>query len=135
MDRIFDNDMMVTEETMAAWLDGTMSPAEEDRFMQEVATNPELAEILDANDDVEDSYETMVEFGFEEPEWFDSEFDIPEVDDFDDGLDMTSHDEYDPENDSYEDESESDEDYSSEDSNFEETESDGMEGGFDEFEM
>lgn len=140
MDRIGNNDILMSEETFAAWLDGTMSPAEEENFMQAVASDPELAEILDANDEVEDSYESMVEIGFEQPDWFDEEFDIPVIAEFDDGLLLTSHDEYDPDSDSYENGEETGEDenqeevsFDSSDGDFPEDESESDHLGFEEF--
>lgn len=75
----------VSEEQFAAWLDGTMSPDEEQLFMQECASNPDMQFLLDANDNIDDSFEEMVANGYEVPEeLYADDFQLPEIGDFDD---------------------------------------------------
>lgn len=69
----------VSEETFAAWLDGMLSPEEEREFMNECAHNAEIQELLDANDQVEDSYEHMMDNGYELPDELNGDFHIPEI--------------------------------------------------------
>lgn len=74
-----------SEEQFAAWLDGTMSPDEEQLFMQECASNPDMQLLLDANDNIDDSFEEMVANGYEVPEeLYADDFQLPEIGDFDD---------------------------------------------------
>ena len=58
----------VSEEQFAAWLDGTKSPDEEQLFMQECASNPNMQFLLDAIDNIDDSFEELVTNGDEVPE-------------------------------------------------------------------
>ena len=69
----------VSEETFAAWLDGMLSPEEEREFMNECAHNAEFQELLDANDQVEDSYEHLMDNGYELPDELNGDFHIPEI--------------------------------------------------------
>lgn len=73
------NANLISEETFAAWLDGTLSPQEEDRFMQACAHDERMQEILEAYDQVDETYEEMVEQGFELPEELTGDFDIPQI--------------------------------------------------------
>ena len=74
-----------SEEQFAAWLDGTMSPDEEQLFMQECASNPDMQFLLDANDNIDDSFEEMIAYGYEMPEeLYADSFQLPEIGDFDD---------------------------------------------------
>ena len=74
-----------SEEQFAAWLDGTMSPDEEQLFMQECASNPDMQSLLDANDNIDDSFEEMIANGYEMPEeLYADSFLLPEIGDFDD---------------------------------------------------
>ena len=68
-----------SEETFAAWLDGMLSPEEEREFMNECAHNAEIQELLDANDQVEDSYEHLMDNGYELPDELNGDFHIPEI--------------------------------------------------------
>ena len=74
------------ENTMAAWLDGMLSQEESDAFMRQCANDPMMQDILDANDDVEDAFESMIEMGYELPVELDGDFEIPQVD----GLEYSS---------------------------------------------
>lgn len=74
-----------SEEQFAAWLDGTMSPDEEQLFMQECASNPDMQSLLDANDNIDDSFEEMIANGYEmSEELYADSFQLPEIGDFDD---------------------------------------------------
>lgn len=70
----------ISEETVASWIDGTMTPEQEAEFMQGLAQDEDLTEILDSLDDVEASFETLIEDGYELPEeiMYD-DFDLPDV--------------------------------------------------------
>lgn len=83
-----DNNIDVSEEDFAAWLDGTLSPEEDAVFMDACSFNSELQELLDVNDQVDETYENMVEVGFDLPEELFSDFDIPLVveSDYDDSI-------------------------------------------------
>lgn len=72
-------DYTVSEETFASWLDGTLSPKEEDAFLEHSAHNTDVQNLLDANDQVDASYENMIEGGYELPEELLSDFEIPEI--------------------------------------------------------
>lgn len=70
---------VVTEEVFAAWLDGTLTDAQEARFLEVCSLDEALQEILEANDQIEEDYESMVEVGFVLPDEFNSDFTIPYV--------------------------------------------------------
>lgn len=116
---------LVTEENFAAWLDGTLSPDEESLFLEKNSNNKDFQELLDANDQVDESYETMVEDGYELPEEFKTDFDIPVVYDISDDNDECDYDNdvepYDAthdDEDQDEDEDEDDSDFNHEDNNY-----------------
>lgn len=71
------------ENTFSSWLDGTLSPEEETAFMNFCASNPEMQEIMEANDQLEETYETLVEDGYELPEEMMDGFIFPQVEDND----------------------------------------------------
>ena len=79
-----DNGMAVSEELFAAWLDGTLSPGEESRFMDMVAGSEEIQELMDANDQTEETYENMMTDGYEMPEELQDDFELPYIGDNDD---------------------------------------------------
>lgn len=70
---------VVSEEIFAAWLDGTMSQEEEAAFQNICASDTDLQEILDANDQVDEDYEYMVEVGYNLPYEFQTDFEIPQI--------------------------------------------------------
>lgn len=74
----------VSEETVAAWLDGTLSADDSAAFLETCATDTDLQNILDANDQVDDYYEDMMETGYELPEELQTDFDLPHIADADD---------------------------------------------------
>lgn len=69
----------VSEETIAAWLDGMLSAEDESLFLEECTNNADIQELLDANDQVDESFEEMIENGYELPDEFRSDFDIPKI--------------------------------------------------------
>lgn len=82
----------ISEETFAAWLDGTLSAEDERRFLAMSANSTEIQELLDANDQVDESFEGMIENGYELPEEFNTDFELPEI--YDDSPDIEEY-EYD----------------------------------------
>lgn len=71
------------ENTFSSWLDGTLSPEEEAAFMDFCASNPEMQEIMEANDQLDETYEALVEEGYELPTDIMTDFIIPQVGDDD----------------------------------------------------
>ena len=71
------------ENTFYSWLDGTLSPEEEAAFMNFCASNPEMQEIMEANDQLDETYEMLVEDGYELPEEMMDGFIFPQVEDND----------------------------------------------------
>ena len=67
------------ENTFSSWLDGTLSPEEEAAFMNFCASNPEMQEIMEANDQLDETYESLVEDGYELPAEMMDDFIIPQV--------------------------------------------------------
>lgn len=80
---------VISEETFAAWLDGTMSYEQETAFLETCSNNEYLQELLDANDQVEEDYENFVEYGYELPYELDTDFEIPEIVNSNDDEDFT----------------------------------------------
>ena len=71
------------ENTFSSWLDGTLSPEEEAAFMNFCASNPEMQEIMEANDQLDETQEMLVEDGYELPEEMMDGFIFPQVEDND----------------------------------------------------
>lgn len=71
------------ENTFSSWLDGTLSLEEEAVFMDFCASNPEMQEIMDANDQLDETYERLVADGYELPEEMMDGFIFPQVEDND----------------------------------------------------
>ena len=67
------------ENTFSSWLDGTLSPEEEAAFMNFCASNPEMQEIMEANDQLDETYEMLVENGYELPAEMMDGFILPQV--------------------------------------------------------
>ena len=67
------------ENTFSSWLDGTLSPEEEIAFMDFCASNPEMQEIMEANDQLDETYEMLVENGYELPAEMMDGFILPQV--------------------------------------------------------
>ena len=74
------------ENTFSSWLDGTLSPEEEAAFMNFCASNLEMQEIMEANDQLDETYEALVEDGYELPAEMMDDFIIPQVEDNDDDV-------------------------------------------------
>lgn len=91
------------ENLFSAWLDGNMTPDEEEAFMDMCADDPAMGEILDANDQVDDYYENLVDGGYEIPEELDTDFDLPYISPADEDDDIYSYEDIEP----YEDSSDS----------------------------
>lgn len=69
--------------TFSSWLDGTLSPEEEAAFMIFCASTPEMQEIMEANDQLDETYEALVENGYELPAEMMDDFIFPQVEDND----------------------------------------------------
>ena len=67
------------ENTFSSWLDGTLSPEEEAAFMIFCASTPEMQEIMEANDQLDETYEAVVEDGYELPAEMMDDFIFPQV--------------------------------------------------------
>ena len=67
------------ENTFSSWLDGTLSPEEEAAFMIFFASTPEMQEIMEANDQLDETYEALVEDGYELPAEMMDDFIFPQV--------------------------------------------------------
>ena len=67
------------ENTFSSWLDGTLSPEEEAAFMNFCASNLEMQEIMEANDQLDETYEALVEYGYELPAEMMDDFIFPQV--------------------------------------------------------
>lgn len=74
------------ENTFSSWLDGTLSPEEEAAFMDFCASNLEMQEIMESNDQLDETYEALVEDGYELPAEMMDDFIIPQVEDNDDDV-------------------------------------------------
>lgn len=88
------------ENMFSAWLDGNMTPDEEEAFMDMCADDPAMGEILDANDQVDDCYENLVDGGYEIPEELDTDFDLPYISPADEDDDIYSYEDIEPYDDS-----------------------------------
>ena len=67
------------ENTFSAWLDGTLSQEEEKSFMEFCASNSDMQEIMEANDQLDETYESIVEDGYELPQEILDDFVIPQI--------------------------------------------------------
>lgn len=67
------------ENTFSAWLDGTLSQEEEKSFMDFCASNSDIQEIMEANDQLDETYESIVEDGYELPQEILDDFVIPQI--------------------------------------------------------
>ena len=82
----YDVTLLDMENTFSSWLDGTLSPQEEAAFMDFCASNLEMQEIMEANDQLDETYEALVENGYELPAEMMDDFIIPQVEDNDDDV-------------------------------------------------
>lgn len=67
------------ENTFSAWLDGTLSQEEEKSFMDFCASNSDMQEIMEANEQLDETYESIVEDGYELPQEILDDFVIPQI--------------------------------------------------------
>ena len=67
------------ENAFSSWRDGTLSPEEEAAFMNFCASNLEMQEIMEANDQLDETYEMLVENGYELPAEMMDGFILPQV--------------------------------------------------------
>ena len=67
------------ENTFSAWLDGTLSQEEEKSFMDFCASNSDMQEIMEANDQLDETDESIVEDGYELPQEILDDFVIPQI--------------------------------------------------------
>lgn len=70
----------ISEEYVASWLDGNLSTEEYLAFAARLSADTQLSEFLDAYDDVETEFDTMIEEGYELPEELAADFELPRVD-------------------------------------------------------
>ena len=82
----YDVTLLDMENTFSSWLDGTLSPEEEIAFMDFCASNLEMQEIMESNDQLDEMYEALVEDGYELPAEMMDDFIIPQVEDNDDDV-------------------------------------------------
>lgn len=82
----YDVTLLDMENTFSLWLDGTLSPQEEAAFMDFCASNLEMQEIMESNDQLDETYEALVEDGYELPAEMMDDFIIPQVEDNDDDV-------------------------------------------------
>ena len=75
----YDNIFEISEETVAAWLDGCLSSEEDLAFAERISSDFQLAEILDAYEDIESDFEHLIEDGYELPSELSFNFYIPET--------------------------------------------------------
>lgn len=87
---------VISEETFAAWLDGAMSSEQEAMFLDACSHNEGLQELLDANDQIEEDYENLVESGIVLPSEFEGDFDIPQITDTTNDEELYSDDQIEP---------------------------------------
>ena len=73
----YDVTLLDMENTFSSWLDGTLSPQEEAAFMDFCASNLEMQEIMESNDQLDEMYEALVEDGYELPAEMMDDFIIP----------------------------------------------------------
>lgn len=77
----------ISEEIVASWFDGTLSPEEDDVFMSLCLKNTDVMQVLDANDQIGEYYEGMLENGLELPSELYFDFDLPAIEDYHDTYD------------------------------------------------
>lgn len=77
----YDITLLDMENIFSSWLDGTLSPEEEAAFLDFCASNPEMREIMEANDQLDETYDSLVENGYELPLEMMDDFFIPQVGD------------------------------------------------------
>ncbi len=76
----YNNFFEISEETVAAWIDGNLSADEETEFIKALSSNEELSEIIDSYDAIESSFENIIESGYELPAELAFDFILPDID-------------------------------------------------------
>lgn len=83
-------DPIVSEEMFAAWLDGNLSYEDQQFVEQQLMDDPEMQELLVANEQVEEDYNDMITNGYEMPDELMSDFElqpIEVIEDYEDDMD------------------------------------------------
>lgn len=75
----YNYSQQLTEELVAAWIDGTLPPQEDSSFVEMLSTNEELSAILDSYDEIESDFEFLVEEGIQPPEDINDDFELPTI--------------------------------------------------------
>lgn len=70
---------VISEEMFAAWLDGNISSAQDAYISQVCSADPDMREIIAADTQIEEYYDNLVETGYELPEEFLGDFDLPQI--------------------------------------------------------
>ena len=87
---------IISEETFASWLDGTLPYEEESMFLEACSNNKDLQELLEANDQIDEDYENMIETGYDLPYEFNADFDIPQIDNTSESDEISSYEQIEP---------------------------------------
>lgn len=87
----YDNIFEISEETVAAWLDGCLSSEDDLAFVERISSDFQLAEILDAYEDIEADFEHIIEDGYELPSELSFDFNLPDIVNEDDYLFMSAN--------------------------------------------
>lgn len=75
------NDLFeISEEFVAAWIDGNLPLEDEAIFMERLSSDTVLSDILDSYEDIEQEFERVVEFECDVPEDFLFDFYLPIID-------------------------------------------------------
>ncbi len=67
------------EEYVATWIDGNLSTTEEAAFLEMLSSDSRLAEIMDAYEDIETTFENLIDEGYQISEDFISELNLPNI--------------------------------------------------------
>ena len=81
----------ISEELVAAWLDGNLSSEEDAAFVDLLSSDIQLGEIMDAYDDIETEFENLIEDGYEIPEELNIDFQLPSIDIISENELLTAH--------------------------------------------
>lgn len=67
----------ISEEMLAAWLDGNVTHEQEQYISQMCAADPDMREIVDVNEQIDEYYEELVDSPIELPEELYTDFELP----------------------------------------------------------
>ena len=87
---------IVTDEASAPWLDDTMPYDHETTFLDACSNNKDLQELLDANDQIDEDYENMIEIGYDLPYEFSLDFDVPTIENINESDELYSDEQIEP---------------------------------------